>query len=537
MNASDYNSSVVYQIYPKSFFDSDNDGIGDLKGITQKLPYLVKLGVDVIALSSLFESDLDSDVFAVTDYYKINPVIGSIEDFEELLTAAHAAQLKVFLTLPISYTSSGHEWFEQSKKQEMGNLYREFYDWSPEQKGKAAPDAQKNYVGASIWIYEKSNGRWFKTAYGAKTPLLNFENPRVRKEFSKIFSFWIEKGVDGFIVDNARFVMKRIVLSDLKPLYKVNETLFDVGGPLYHVLHETMGKEKDSIPIVLNATSTQRSVFPYLTDNHKPCCHSISAEYLISENRLDALGDFSFKAFLKEYCALQSSLPGKDLSFMLEDVNHIRFISRIAEDHDPLYPVVAKFLAGLLLTSSATPILYQGEEIGMGNFPLAKGTSALRPGENNAILHTKSPFQWDNNPQAAFTEATFPYLPVNENYHKINVLSESQNPESILNFYCRLISFRKTSSALSFGTFTDYSEANVLCFIRESDTERLLIIANTAQKPINYRIPEAFLGQSAVCELTNYTIFSKPLHATIGLRPYEIRIYRLKAPILAIDKP
>ena len=538
MNAFDYNSSVIYQIYPKSFFDSDNDGIGDLKGIHQKLPYLVKLGVDVIALSSIFESDYDGDVFAVTDYCKINPVIGSSEDFEELVSAVHEKNLKLFLTIPISYTSCGHEWFEQSKKQELGNLYREFYYWSPEQtkSNKSAPDSQKNYLGASLWSYEKTNGKWYKNAYGAKTPILNFENPRVRKEFLKVFSFWQEKGVDGFIINDVRFSMKKIVLSDLKPLYKVDESIFEFGGPLYHVLHECVSKEKDH-PFVLSATATQRSVYPYLTDNDKPCCHSISAEYLITDNRLNALGDFSFKTFLKEYCDLQSALSGNQLSLMFEDVTHSRLISRITEGGDPLYPLVGKFLAGLLLTSSATPILYQGQEIGMCNYQLTKGSSSLRPGENPAVLHTKSPFQWDNNPQAAFTEATFPYLPVNDNYHKINVLSESQDPDSILNFYCRLIAFRKSSSALTLGTFEDHSDGNTLFFTRKSDTEELLVIANATPKPLNYRIPDPFSEKSASCEISNYALFSKPLHPTIGLRPYEIRIYRLRAPVLAIERP
>ena len=524
-----YKNAVVYRIYPKSFSDSDGDGIGDFCGITQKIPYLLSLGVDVISLSSVFETDDDADLGS-TNFLRLNPIYGTEEEFEAMLSAIHAAGMKLFLSLSLTCTSALHEWFAKATS-ERESSFKEYYIWQKGRgkKGLKAPDSQKDAQKQSAWSYDENVKAWYHHALGAKYPTLNYENPRLRKEIVGAFSYWREKGVDGFVIENAYFSIKKIVLSDLKPLYKTNKDLFWTGGSLYQIINEVREKLGRDFPIILNATKVKPGVYPYLAANENPTGDSIFAEQLISGLRFS---DHSFKKkkFLHMYISLQKSICKKELSFFFEDHKHRRLLSEFASVGDDL-TLVAKLLAGLLLTSTATPVIYQGEEIAMDNFPFKKAYETLMEKEN---LHTCSPMQWDNAPNAAFSDG-LPYLPLNDNYNEINVAAEAAIPSSVLCFYKNFISFRKASSALTMGSFEDYSKRDVIAFIRASDTERLLIIANTTNRHINYSVPSPLLEKEAYCEVCNYPVVSKPIFSTMGLRPYEIRVFRLKAPLIGLN--
>ena len=203
-----FKNAVFYGIYPKSFFDSDGDGVGDLKGILSKLPYLVSLGADVIVLSSLFETTSEDLFFAPTDLCRVNPAIGTIDDFEELVSKAHESGLKVFLSFPLSATSVSHPWFEKSKESLSLNPYREYYTWQVGRK-KSPPDNKKTRFKTPLWSFDAKTNEWYRSFYGENYPELNYDNPRVRKDISDVFRFWKEKGVDGINVALLRLQLAR----------------------------------------------------------------------------------------------------------------------------------------------------------------------------------------------------------------------------------------------------------------------------------------------------------------------------------------
>lgn len=528
-----YKNSVIYRVYPKSFFDSDGDGIGDIKGIISKLPYFLSLGIDVIVLSSLLETTSEDLVFAVTDYCRINPAIGTMDDFNELIQKAHESGLKVFLSFPLSATSSSHPWFEKSKASAVLNPYREFYTWKLGHKGKA-PDKSATRFKTPLWYYDAKSHEWYKSFCGEKLPELNYDNPRVRKEIVDVFRFWREKGTDGFFVENAYFSTKKLILNDRKPLYKLNEEFFEEGKDLYRILRDVKDKLAVDFPVVLDADASNEGIYPYLTEGEKPVADSVVAEDLLSSTRISLPTAFSFKDFVKKYLSLQKTDSASGISLCFEDKDHTRLLSKIVSSSDENYLPAAKLLSALLLFSVSTPILYQGEEIGMTDYALSK--SDLRKTDVDPhLFHARSSYQWDNIPNGAFTAATFSAFPVNENYHKINLLAQSSDPKSVFSFYRRMIAFRKASSAVTQGSFRDFSTGNFVCFLRESQTERLLFIANPTHKHVNVKTPKELLGEAAVCELCNYDVVSKTLNQTMGLRPYEVRVFRLKAPVLALN--
>lgn len=522
-------NAIIYRIYPKSFFDSDGDGIGDLKGITSKLPYLVSLGVDVIVLTSLFESTSDDVLFAPTDFCRIHPAIGVIEDYEELVAAAHEQGLQVYLSFPLTATSDFHPWFEKSKEKTL-NPYREYYTWKPgkSDKGKSAPDNKKNFFKMPVWSYDAKCGEWYRCAFGAKYPELNYDNPRLRKDVVDVFRFWRQKGTDGFVVENAYFSTKKLLLSDQKKLYKVNEDFFEEGKDLFRIIRDVKDKSDEDFPLLIDVDYVDQKLYPYLLTG----ADSVLSEKLIAANSILAPDSFSLKSFVKDYLSLQATACVKKMLISFESKDHTRLISKLASVNDENYLPAAKFLAAMLFCSTATPTIYQGEELGMTDFSVGK---TARSDMDPLLFNARSAFQWDNNPSAAFTKAAFPHFPINENYHKINLLAESSDPDSVFSFYRRMIALRKGSSALFEGTFRDYSNGGLVCFVRESDTERLLFIANPTHKHVNARTPGALLSENARCELCNYNVVSKTLNSTMGLRPYEVRIFRMKAPLLALN--
>lgn len=527
-----FNSSVIYRIFPKSFFDSDGDGIGDLKGIISKLPYFVSLGIDTLALSSFLETDSDGALFSVTDFCRVNPALGTADDFDELVNKAHKCGLKIFLSFPISATSTSHPWFEKSKSASTLNPYREYYVWN-NGRGKNPPDNRKTRFKTSFWGFEAKSKEWFRCFYNEKYPELNYDNPRVRKEIVDVFRFWRQKQVDGFMIENLAFSTEKMLLRDQKTVYTVNEELFDEGKSVFRVLRDVKEKLQEEFPIILCTESVDLGLFPYLLQKQKPIADSLADCSLLCGTDLIARSSFSLKEFVKNYLTMQDSACAPTMILSFEDKDHSRLVSELAKVTDETHPFAAKFLCVLLFCAPMTPSVYQGEEIGMSNYVFSKNDA--RTGIDPALFHARSPFQWDNNPNAAFTDNEVSYFPANGNYHKINLLTQADNQNSVFSFYRKMIAFRKASSALSLGKFTDYSQGSFVCFVRSSDSERLLVIANASPKHQNAQTPATLLGESAVCEICNYPIVSKTLNRTMGLRPYEVRIFRLKAPLLALN--
>ena len=527
-------NSVIYRLYPKSFFDFDGDGIGDIKGITAKLSYFLSLGVDVISISSVFETDSDEITFNTTDFMRVNPALGTLRDFEELLEEAHKLQLKIYLSFPISFTSTAHPWFEKSRASTSLNPYREYYIWHAG-KGKSAPDNKRSSFKSPLWTYDDKSGEWYRCYNGSNTPQLNFDNPRVRKEILDVLRFWREKGVDGFIVENAFFTTDKLILDNRTLLYKADEGFFAEGRGLYRMLRDIKERVESDFPLLLDPENVHPGLYPYLLTNEKPIVDALYATDLIKDDRLFQKGSFSFKDFVKAYLSTQSTDLSDKTCLPFDGKDYSRLLSNLISQTNPAFIPAAKMLCALLFTARSVPSIYQGEEIGMTDYAPFKANDAKGYTMAPDLLHSRSPFQWDNNPNAAFTDCDYPFFLVNDNYHKINLLSQYVDGESIFSFYRKMIEMRKTSSALRNGEFIDRSEGNVLCFLRESKTERLLIVANASHKSLNAKLPANLVGQSALCEICNYGVVSKTLNATMGLRPYEVRVFRLSSPLLALN--
>ena len=525
---------LIYRIYVRSFFDSDGDGIGDLRGIISKLSYFTSIGIDTLCLSSLLESDGEGFYFGVTDHSRINPALGTIGELKELLNKAHDNNLRVFLSFPLSFTSLSYSWFEKSRASTALNPYREYYVWRAG-KGKSAPEKTRTVFKTPLWAYDEKSGEWYRCLHGEKYPDLNYENPRVRKEILDALRFWREQGVDGFIVENAHFATDKILLPDQTPLYKGGEDFFTEGKGLFRMLRDIKEKCDDTFPLLLDTECTVSGLHPYLLSTENPVADAIINSDCIAPDSIIDKQSFSIKEFIKSYLSIQDTNFAKKTILAFESKDHSRLLSRITAPLEAASCPAAKLLAALLFSAKALPSLYQGEEIGMTDFTTFKPSEHKGYTSDPNLLHARSPFHWDNNPNGAFTESAFSALPVNDNYHKINLLTQSSDGESVFSFYRRIILFRKNSSALQHGSFRVFPDGNILCYLRESEDERILIVANPSAKPLNAKLPKDLAGKSAHCELSNYAIFSKALNATMGLRPYEVRFYRLSAPLPALN--
>ena len=524
---------VVYRIYVKSFFDSDGDGIGDVKGITSKLSYFRSLGISALSLTSVFETDSDDLFFSVTDHKRINPAIGSLSDLDELIQTAHSMDIRIYLSFPLGFTSSSHSWFEKSREGVNLNPYREYYIWK-KGNGKSAPSGDRTPFKTPVWYCDDKSGEWYYSYFGMRYPELNFDNPRLRKEIIDTLRFWIDNGVDGFTFENVHFATDKPLLADQALLYKSGEDLFTEGRGIYRMLREIREKCAD-IPILLDPFIVSSDIYPYLISGEKPIADALIDKTLISETALFGKNAFSAKDFTEEYLHSQTAPFARKTVIAFDEKDHSRLLSKFASPSDERNISAAKMLCALLFTAVASPSVHQGEEIGMTDFLRFKTGEHKGYTAAPELLHARSPFQWDNNRNAAFTANPYSAIPVNDNYHKINVLAEIADPDSVLSFYRRMITFRAASPALLVGTFRDYSDGNLLCFLREADNEKLLLIANPTPKPLNAKPPRELLGRSALCEICNYGVVSKTLNETMGLRPFEVRIFRFSPSRLALN--
>ena len=526
--------SVIYRIYTKSFFDSDGDGIGDVKGVTSKLSHFSSLGIGALALSDILETDSDDFLFGVTDYKRVNPALGTLSDIEELIQSAHSLGIDFYLSFPLGFTSTAHTWFEKSRAGVDLNPYREYYIWQ-KGKGKSAPSADRTPFKTPIWSYDEKSREWYRSYFGNKYPELNFDNPRVRKEIIDVLRFWIDKGVDGFIFENVYFATDKPLLAEETLLYKAGEDIFTEGRGTYRMLREIKEKCPADIHVILAPQNVSSDIYPYLISGDKPVADKLIDTSLILDTEVIAKRAFSIKEFAERYLRMHSSACAPDILIAFDDKAHSRLLSKFVTPDDDRFVPAGKMLSALLLCAVATPTLYQGQEIGMTDFTSFKANEHKNYTAAPELLHARSPFQWDNNRNAAFTANAYSEIPVNGNYHKINLLAESADSDSIFSFYRRMLSFRASSPALQRGSFRNYSDDTLLCFLRETETERLLFIANPTPKPLNAKPPKEFLGVSALCEICNYGVVSKTLNETMGLRPYEVRIFRLRPTPLALN--
>ena len=540
-----WKEAVVYQIYPRSFMDSNGDGIGDLKGITSRLDYLKELGVDVIWLSPVYQSPNDDNGYDISDYQAIMEEFGTMEDFNEMLAEAHARGLKIVMDLVVNHTSDEHRWFVESRRSEE-NPYSDYYIW---REGTEVPNNWGSCFGGSAWKYDESRGMYYLHLFSPKQPDLNWDNPTVRKEVFDMMTWWCEKGIDGFRMD----VISMISKTEEMPDGEVNGLYGDFGpycihGPNVHKylreMNEQVLSKYDLMTVGETPGVTPEQAKLYAGEN----THELNMVFQF--DHVDAQGKYGkwtdrkrplpeLKAILSKW---QTELYGAAWNSLFWD-NHDqpRAVSRFGNDAPEYRSTSAKMLATCLHMMQGTPYIYQGEELGMTNYPFA-GPADFKDIESiNAyqewcasgrVAHeefwpcmlftsrdnARTPVQWDATEYAGFTSGT-PWIPVNPNYTEINAEAELADPDSVFHYYKKLIALRKQYPIIVYGKYELLmpEDENLFVYTRTRNEEKLLTVCNFSEKEQKFLIPEEF--HNAECLIENLSNNHKK--SQITLKPYE----------------
>ena len=558
-----WKESVVYQIYPRSFADSNGDGIGDLRGIISKLDYLKDLGVNVVWLSPVYRSPNDDNGYDISDYRDIMPEFGALADWEELLTEMHRRGIKLVMDLVVNHTSDEHPWFIEARKS-RDNPYRDYYIWRPARDGRE-PNNWQSFFSGSAWQYDAPTGEYYLHLFSRKQPDLNWENPRVRAEIYDMMHWWLKKGVDGFRMDVINMISKAPGLPDAPVTsgerYQFGGQYF-VNGPR---LLEYLGEMKRTVLShydVLTVGETPLVSTAHAIDITNEETGHLNMLFQFEHMDLDAEpGAASSRASIRPWRLLdlkqvmtrwQKDLEGHGWnSLYLSNHDQPRAVSRFG--NDGRYRVEsAKLLATFLHTLQGTPYVYQGEEIGMTNVAFESiedyrdietcnlyreyvEERGYDPQAVLATIHAKSrdnartPVQWDAGAQAGFTSGT-PWIKVNPNYRTINVAQALADPDSILHYYRLLIQLRKENPIIVYGRYELILDADeqVYAYTRTLPDDRLLVILNfSADTPV-FALP-GHIGFSAHDLLiANYPVEPSDDIRLLTLRPYEARVYRLR---------
>ncbi|AGB41485.1 glycosidase [Halobacteroides halobius DSM 5150] len=557
-----WKEGVVYQIYPRSFNDSNGDGIGDLQGIIEKVDYLDKLGIDVVWLSPVYDSPNDDNGYDISHYQKIMDEFGTMEDWEELLEALHTKGIKLIMDLVVNHTSDEHNWFVKSRKSK-DNPYRDYYIW---RKGRTdtPPNNWRSNFGGSAWQYDKVTGEYYLHLFSKKQPDLNWENRNLREDIYKMMTWWLDKGIDGFRMDVINFISKAPGLpdgdSEVGPGAMGSEHYVD--GPKVHQYLKEMNKEVLSKYDIMTVGEmpfvTADEGAKYVAPDRNELNMVFQFEHVLfdegSKGRLGKPRDWKLTDLKKILHKWQVKLQEENgwNSLYLNNHDQPRMVSRFGDDKE--YRVEsAKMLATLLHTLQGTPYIYQGEEIGMTNFPfesiddirdidtLNKLQEEQKKGnidDLNEMMdvvrywsrdNARTPIQWDNSQHAGFTTGT-PWIKVNPNFKEVNVKKALNNSESIFYYYQDLISLRKEEPIIVYGDYQLLLEddENIYAYLRELEGEKLLVILNFfAEKP-EFKLPDDISFQEQELLISNYDVSKEEGIDKINLQPYEARVYKLK---------
>ena len=544
-----WKESVVYQIYPKSFKDSNGDGVGDIRGIIQKLDYLKELGVNVLWISPMLESPQDDNGYDISDYRRIYEEYGTMEDYEELLCEAHKRSIRILMDLVVNHTSDEHNWFIESRKSK-DNPYRDYYIWKDPVNGKE-PNNWGGAFGGSAWEYDPQTQMYYLHLFSKKQPDLNWENEKVRQEVYDMMKFWCEKGIDGFRMD----VISMISKDQRFPDGEMNNGLYGdfgpycVHGPRVHEFLQEMNQKVlskyDIMTVGETAGVTIEEAQKYAGDDRNELNMVFQFEHVES-----GCGDYGkwttakydFKEFKNIMIKWQEELQGKAWnSLFLGNHDQPRSVSRFGNDNPVYRETSAKMLATCIHMMQGTPYVYQGEELGMTNIYFDKledyrdiesinyfkeftGSGLMTPEHMMKCLmlrsrdNARTPMQWDDSKQAGFTEGE-PWIKVNPNYKKINAAQQLEDPDSVFHYYQKLIRLRKEKDIIVYGEFEPLyrEDEQIFAYTRKQDQEKLLTVCNFSDKNAEVEVPEEFKG--AECLITN--LGRKEFERKIVLNPYE----------------
>lgn len=557
-----WKESVVYQIYPRSFKDSNGDGIGDIQGIIEKLDYLKELGIDVIWLSPVYESPNDDNGYDISNYQAIMDEFGSMEDWEKMLVEIHKRNMKLMMDLVVNHTSDEHNWFIESRKSK-DNPYRDYYIWRPGKSG-GEPSNWQSFFSGSTWDFDEATGEYYLHLFSKKQPDLNWENPKLRKEIYDMMTWWLEKGIDGFRMDVINVISKDSDFPDVQEKNRNGKYQwageYFVNGPRVHeFLHEMKDRVLSKYDIITVGEMPEVKPEDALTYTDETN-GTLNMVFQFEHMRVDARNNIKWdvKPFdlreLKEIMTKwQKVLKGKGWnSLYLSNHDQARPVSRFGNDGQ--YRVEsAKMLGTWLHMMQGTPYIYQGEELGMTNlkFPSieehrcietlnmyqdATENQGKNPEDVMKSIYAKgrdnarTPMQWDDSPQAGFTTGK-PWIMVNPNYPQINAEQAMADPNSIFHYYKILIELRKTYPIIVYGTYELIlaEHEQIAAYSRALENEVLLVVTNFRSEEPVFTLPATIKYHSKKLLISNYPVDENESIESFQLKPYEARVYLLES--------
>ena len=548
-----WKEAVAYQIYPRSFQDSNGDGIGDLNGITERLDYLKWLGVDVIWICPMYKSPNDDNGYDISDYQDIMDEFGTLADFDRLLAETHRRGMRLILDLVVNHTSDEHAWFVESRAS-RDNPKRDWYVWRDGKDGRE-PNNWESIFKGSAWKLDETTGQYFLHLFSTRQPDLNWENHAVRGAVFDMVRWWLYKGIDGFRLDAVSHMKKVPGLPDMpnpEGLEHVSclDMHMNVDGVLEYMddLCRNTFNHYDIMTVgEANGVSPKQAV-DWVGEEHKRLNMIFQFEHLTLWAN-DPRKPLDVVALKKVFTAWQDTLHGRGWNALfLENHDIPRIVSKWG-DPQRHWHASATALATMYFLMQGTPFIYQGQEIGMTNTVFesvddfndvwAKNQFALRraAGDDEASIlddvsltardHSRTPMQWDASAHAGFTTGT-PWLKANPNYPQLNVAAQQDDPESVLGYYRRLIALRKADPALVYGRYELLmpSDPQVYAYLRTLGEARVLVIANLSGEPARFEQPGVVLRHGGL-QLHNRAVAAHADADHLALAPYEARVYRL----------
>ena len=545
-----WKESVVYQIYPRSFCDSNGDGIGDLNGITGKLDYLKELGIDVIWLSPVYKSPNDDNGYDISDYQAIMDEFGTMEDFDRMLATAHEKGIKIMMDLVVNHTSDEHKWFIESRKS-TDNPYRDYYIWRPAKEDGSLPNNWGSCFSGPAWEYDKTTDMYFLHLFSKKQPDLNWDNPAVRQDVFDMMNWWLKKGVDGFRMDVISLISKEPGLPDKETGINGYATFnVSANGPHVHEYLQEMRQKAlnnaDTITVGECSGVTLEEAKKYARSDEKELNMVFQFEHMDVDSDEKAgkwtTRKMELRNLKKILTRWQKGL--QDIawnSLYWENHDQPRSVSRFGNDSDEYREISAKMLATCIHMMQGTPYVYQGEELGMTNCPF-NTLDNFRDLESINAFHelteqgkmteedmmaaigykgrdnARTPMQWDDSAYAGFSTAT-PWIMVNPNYTKINAKDQVNREDSVFKYYQKLIKLRHESELIVYGTYDLIldDDKDIYAYIRTLGDEKLIVYCNFSENTREVELPEEFTNGKVL--ISNY-IDAKVNHK-ITLRPYE----------------
>ncbi|MFC4989166.1 glycoside hydrolase family 13 protein [Saliphagus infecundisoli] len=548
-----WKEAVVYQVYPKSFNDSDGDGIGDLAGLARRADYLDDLGVDAVWLCPVYGSPMADNGYDISDYRSIHPAYGDMDDWRQVRDVLHERDIRLVMDLVVNHTSDEHEWFRRSRREEDG--YADYYHWW-EGEPDEPPNNWESIFGGPAWSYDEARGEWYLHLFDEKQPDLNWRNSAVREDVHGMMQWWLDEGVDGFRMDVINLISKTEGLPDGDPEAGLTGAEHFMNGPRVHdrlrEMHDRVLDDRDLLVVGETPGASVADAREYVGPNGDGLSMVFQFEHVTVDHGDDkwTTADVPLAEFKEIIAKWQAGLADEGWnSVYLSNHDQPRMVSRFGDDGE-YRRKSAKLLGTLTHTLQGTPFVYQGEEIGMTNAPF-ESPDELRDVEaknyvERAVEHgeadcyedvretveatardnARTPMQWSDDTHAGFTDGE-PWIECNPNYAEVNVERARSDPDSVLSYYRELIALRHERDLLVYGEFELLApdDPDVFAYSRRLDGERGLIVLNVAADATSFDVPAEVDRDGLELVIANADDAPATVPATLDLDPYEARVY------------